>query len=310
MLPSVVFFGSAPFAVPSLQALLDAGHPVHAVVTQPDRPHGRGMRPGPGPVKRAALGAGLPVLQPEKASALEFVESVRALQPDVLAVVAYGQILKPALLDLPRLAAINVHGSLLPALRGAAPIQHAVIQGLPVTGVCTMFMDPGMDTGDVCLCWETAIDPDETAGELSARLAPEGARLLVETLARLQAGGAPRFPQDPGRATYAPPLRREDGRIDWRRSAVEIRNRIHGCNPSPGAFGLWSGAPLKLWRARALPEQAGAPPGTVVRADPLVVAAGEGRLELTEVQPASRPRMRGADFARGARMHPGKSVLE
>src|SRR5207248_1125687 len=206
----VVFMGTAAFAVPCLQILRDRGHEIRAVVTQPDRPAGRGQGTRASPVKALAADQGLPVLQPEKASQPEFVDALRALAPEVIVVVAYGQILRPAVLEIPPLGCINVHGSLLPKLRGAAPIQWAVIRGERETGVSTMFMDPGMDTGDIILQVAEPIAPEDTAGSLAERLAPQGAELLARTLDLLSRGEAPLRPQDSEWATYAPLLKRED----------------------------------------------------------------------------------------------------
>jgi methionyl-tRNA formyltransferase len=264
------------------------------------------MKLQPSPVKAAALELGIPVLQPEKASLPEFVEELGALGADAAVVVAYGQILKPAVLDIPPLGCINVHGSLLPELRGAAPIQWSIIRGYPETGVTTMFMDAGMDTGDVILKESIPIFPQETAGELTERLAPVGAALLVRTLAMLESGTAPREAQDASRATYAPMLRREDGRVRWSESAAQVCNRIHGCNPAPGAYAARDGSTVKLWRAEAVPEAPPAAPGTVLETDPLTLRVGEGAVRLLEVQPESRGRMTGTEFARGFRIPAGE----
>jgi len=300
----LVFMGTAPFAVPCLRAVAAAGHEVAAVVSQPDRPRGRGMRLRPSAVKVAAAELGLPVRQPERASETGFVADLRALAPEVIVVVAYGQILRPAVLEIPPRGCVNVHGSLLPELRGAAPIQWAVIRGLPETGVTTMFMDAGLDTGDVILAAREPIRPEDTAGALGERLAPLGAELLIRTLSLLAAGEAPRTPQDPARATLAPLLRREDGAVAWWRTAAEIRNLIHGCNPAPGAFAFRGGRPVKLWRAVAV---AGAGrPGEVLSTAPLVIAAGEGAVHLLEVQAENRGRTGGEEFARGSRVSPGE----
>lgn len=301
-----VFMGTASFAVPCLRAMVDAGHQVAAVVSQPDRPHGRGMKLQPPPVKAAALECGLPVLQPQKASDPEFVEHLRALEPQAIVVVAYGQILRQAVLDIPPLGCVNVHGSLLPELRGAAPIQWSIIRGYSETGVTTMFMDAGMDTGDMILKAATPIQPSDTAASLAERLAPLGAELLVRTLELLEAGKAPREPQDHSRATKAPMLRREDGAIRWSETAVAIRNRIHGCNPAPGAFARRKGKPVKLWRAECVDSLRSEHPGAILSADPLVIQTGAGALRLLEVQPESRGKLSGADFARGYRIEVGE----
>jgi len=302
----LVFMGTAEFAVPCLRAVVAAGHRVSAVVSQPDRPRGRGMQLHPTPVKAAALELGLPVLQPEKASRRAFVDELRSLTPQVIVVVAYGQILRPSVLEVPPLGCINVHGSLLPELRGAAPIQWAVLRGHHESGVTTMYMDPGMDTGDMILKAAVPILPDDTAGGLAAKLAPLGAELLADTLTRVEAGTAPREPQDPALATYAPLIQREDGAVCWSASAVEVRNRIHGCNPAPGAFARRAGSPVKLWRAEALDQPSDAPPGTVLDAAQLVIATGAGALRLLEVQPENRARLDAVSYCRGYRVTAGE----
>jgi methionyl-tRNA formyltransferase len=302
----IVFMGTAPFAVPCLQAVLDQGHRVSAVVSQPDRPRGRGLKLTPSPVKSLALEHRIPVLQPEKASQPEFIEQLRQLAPQVIVVVAYGQILRRAVLEIPPLGCINVHGSLLPELRGAAPIQWSVINGSGTTGVTTMFMDVGMDTGDMIFKAECEIRSEDTAGDLAVRLAPLGAELLAGTLSALESGGAPRTPQDSTLATYAPMLTREHGAIDWNRSAVEIRNQIHGCNPAPGAFARRNGEAVKVWRAEALPMADQATPGTVMDAERLLVATGTGVIRLIEVQPENRSRLEGAVYSRGYRVSAGE----
>jgi methionyl-tRNA formyltransferase len=302
--------GTAAFAVPCLKALIATEHEVVGAVTQPDRPHGRGLALQPSPVKECALRHGLRILQPEKARDPEFAADLAALAPELIAVVAYGQILRPVVLELPPLGCVNVHGSLLPELRGAAPIQWAVIRGYRETGVTTMFMDVGMDTGAMILRAREPIGPDDTAGALTARLAPVGARLLIETVAAIQKGSAPREPQEHDRATYAPMLKREDAAVDWELSGETVRNLIHGCNPAPGAFAGYGGKPLKLWRAAlvdAAPEGA-AGEIVVLDRDGPVVATGGGGIRLLEVQPASRPRVTGAEFVRGARLELGERL--
>jgi methionyl-tRNA formyltransferase len=308
----LVFMGTAAFAVPVLEALVAAGHEVAAVVTQPDRPHGRGLTLQPSPVKVRAVDAGLAVMQPEKARDPAFVEELRALAPDLIVVVAYGQILRPVVLDLPSRGCVNLHGSLLPELRGAAPIQWAIIRGYRETGVTTIFMDPGMDTGDILLQAPEPIHPDDTAGSLGERLSRLGAGLLVETVAQIAAGTVPRTPQESERATYAPLLTREHAAVDWGASAETVRNLIHGCNPAPGAYASWQGRSIKLWRAEVAGDANAGPaaatsPGEVLSVDErgVRVLCGGGVLRLLEIQPESRPRQDGVAFARGYRLAPG-----
>lgn len=304
--------GTAAFAVPALDAMVAAGHEVAAVVTQPDRPHGRGLTLQPSPVKAWAVDAGLTVMQPEKARDPAFVEELRALAPDLIVVVAYGQILRPVVLDLPPRGCVNLHGSLLPELRGAAPIQWAIIRGYRETGVTTIFMDPGMDTGDILLQAPEPIHPDDTAGSLGERLSRLGAGLLVETVGEIAAGTVRRTPQESERATYAPLLTREHAAVDWEASAETVRNLIHGCSPAPGAYASWHGRSVKLWRAEVTGDAAAGPtaatsPGEVLGVDErgVRVLCGGGVLRLLEIQPESRPRQDGVAFARGYRVTPG-----
>src|SRR5579871_956502 len=297
----IVFFGTAEFAVPSLEALLEAGHTVQAVVTQPDRPQGRGLQQVASPVKKAAQMHGLPILQPRRVRAESFLAEMRALAPDVLALAAFGQIVPQALLDLPPLGPINVHGSLLPKYRGAAPIQRAIMAGETETGVTTMWMDATLDTGDILLAAPLPILPDDTTGTLIPKMAALGADLLLDTLEGLAKGMLPRRPQDDSRATYAPPIRPEDGLIRWEEPADAIRNRIRGVSPKPGAFTAIKGRRVKVWQVERVTEgfEAGTP-GTVLALarSPagVVVAAGEGTtLRLLEVQPDNGRRMPAAD---------------
>jgi methionyl-tRNA formyltransferase len=305
----VVFLGSGAFAVPSLAALLDAGHDVAALVTQPDREKGRGRALAATPAKVLAERRGVKVLQPRRIKEAPAIEELRALRPDVQVVVAYGQILPRAVIDIPPLGTVNVHSSLLPRYRGAAPIHWAVVDGEPETGVTTMLIDEGLDTGPTLLARSTPIGPEETAPELEARLGPLGAEVLLETLDGLARGTLTARPQDHARATLAPILKKEDARIDWTRAADEIARRVRGLLPWPGTVTTWAGADLKVIRARVEPAAlTDAAPGTVlaVDRDGLLVAAGAGtRLRLLDVQPESRRPMSAAAFAAGARLPPG-----
>lgn len=300
---TVVYFGTSEFAVPALEAV--AGH-VALVVSQPERPSGRGLEARPSPVQRAAARLGLPTAAPARASSPEFVEKVRSLGPDLLLVAAYGQILRPALLDAGRQGAFNLHGSILPEWRGAAPVQRAVEAGRQETGVTLMQMDAGLDTGDIVAVERTPVGPDETAGELGARLALLAAQLASAWLPRLASGDYPRTPQDESKATYAPKLRREEGRIDPSRPAGSEYDRYRAFTPKPGAYlELAGGAELKVLRARLEPGVE-APPGTVARTKPeLVLACAGGGLVLLEVQAPGRKPVAGRDWANGARLAAG-----
>lgn len=309
----VVFLGSGAFAVPSLEALLEAGHDVAALVTQPDREKGRGRAVAATPTKVAAERRGLPVLQPRRIKDPQAIEELRALRPEVQVVVAYGQILPRAVIDIPPLGTVNVHSSLLPRYRGAAPIHWAIVDGEGETGVTTMLIDEGLDTGPALLARSTPIGTEETAPELEARLARLGAEVLIETLDGLARGTLTPRPQDHARATLAPLLRKEDARIDWTRSAEEIARRVRGLLPWPGTVAEWAGGELKVLRARAEPgPRTDAPPGTVLAVDRggIVAAAGAGtRLRLIDVQPESRRPMPATAFAAGARIQPGARLV-
>ena len=301
----VVFFGTPDFAVPSLLALLGEGFDVIAAVTQPDRPQGRSRsRPAPPPVKVAALAEGLPLLQPERPTGEPFLRQLRELAPDVGVVVAYGHILKPELLAVPAWGMVNVHPSLLPALRGAAPIEWAILNGLDSTGVTIMQMDAGMDSGPILLQLPTPVPPDETGGELTERLAELGAQALVEALALLAQGGITPLPQDESRASYAPKLTRETARIDWTKPAEVVGRTIRALDPRPGAWAEVGSREVKLFGARTL--NAAGSPGEVLAANgQLLIAAGSGAVEVEEVQPAGKPRMAAADWTRGRAVRVG-----
>lgn len=308
----LVFLGTPAFAVPSLERLVEAGHEIAAVITQPDRPRGRGQELAPPPIKQAAQRLGLCVHQPERIRDPEAVALLASLAPQAMVVVGYGQIIPQKVIDLAPLGIINVHASLLPKYRGAAPVQWAIVRGESVTGVTTMRIDAGLDTGDILLQRQTPIGPEETAVELSERLALMGADLLVETLRGLEAGTIVPQPQDHTQATYAPLLKKEDGRIDWSRPAPEIYNKIRGFIPWPGAWTLFRGKLLHIWKARPAESSGPEPPGALLsERDRLAVACGDGRrLELIEVQLEGKNRTSGRDFAHGYRPAPGEQLGE
>lgn len=299
----IVFMGTPDFAVPCLQRLLEDGHEVPAVFTQPDKPVGRHAVLTPPPVKQLALSHGIPVYQPTKMRDGTAAALLRELAPDCLVVVAYGRILPQEILDVPPRGCVNIHGSLLPRYRGAAPIQWSVIRGEAVTGVTSMFMDAGMDTGDIIDTLTTPIGENETAGELFERLAPLGARLLSTTLAAIADGTVTRRPQNDAEATMAPMLEKAMGRLDLTRPARELHNQVRGMNPWPGAFCTVGGKTLKIHETRVA-AGSGAP-GTLLCADPVTVACGEGALQLVTVQPEGKPRMAAEAWLRGARLPQG-----
>jgi methionyl-tRNA formyltransferase len=299
----LVFLGTPGFAVPTLEAIVQAGHQVAAVLTQPDRPRGRGQHAAASPIKESALRLGLTVYQPERVRRPEAVEYLRGIGCEAMVVVGYGQIIPQIVIDLAPLGIINVHGSLLPKYRGAGPIQWAIVRGETRTGVTTMRIDAGLDTGDMLLKAETEIGPDENAIELGRRLAVMGAALLVETLEGLRAGTIVPEKQDDSQATLAPLLKKEDGAIDWADTAPAIHNRVRGLQPWPGAQTSFRGRPLHLWKTRVHDAGAGnTAPGRLVSVKPLVAACGTGAIELLEVQLEGRKRISAADFANGQRL--------
>jgi len=302
-----VFMGTPEFALPTLEGLLAAGLPVIGAYTQPDRPSGRGKQLTPPPVKQLAAVRGIRVFQPVKLRLPEVVTQLQELAPDLIVVVAYGQILPKSVLDIPRYGCINVHASLLPRYRGAAPINHAIMAGETVTGVTTMFMDVGLDTGDMLLKRVTPIGPLDTAGELHDRLAQLGREAMDETIEQLCAGTLVRQPQDDTLTCYAPMLKKEDGRIDWSRSAAELHNLVRGLDPWPGAYTLLAGEPLKLAGTRPHEEPTDAAPGTVLGGDGfgLRLACGSGVLSVGTLQLPGRKRLTAADFLRGCPLPPG-----
>ena len=305
----LVFFGTPAFAVPSLRRLVEAGYPVAAAVTQPDRPSGRGRRLEPGAVKEAAAALGLPVLQPERLRDEAFLQQLSGLGADLGVVAAYGRILPAAVLQSPRLGLINVHASLLPRWRGASPIHRAVMAGDPETGVSIMRIVQALDAGPVFDAARRAIGPDETSEEVEQDLATLGAGVLLRVVEGIERGDARETPQDESLITYAPPLKKDEGQIDWTRPAGAIHNQVRGLHPWPHAFTALAGQRLIVLRT-ALPEATPAPgaaPGTLLSLDgnALSVATGEGALRLLRVQAEGRRALTGREFAAGARLKPG-----
>lgn len=307
----IVFMGTPDFAEKSLEAIYNSGHEILAVVTNPDRPKGRGMKMVSSPVKEFAISKNLKIYQPEKVRKnIEFIEEIKKLQPDVICVVAYGKILPKEILDIPKLGCINVHGSLLPKYRGAAPIQWAVINGEEVTGVTTMYMDIGMDTGDMILKEEVSIGEDETTGELWDKLSEVGAKLLVKTLKQIEDGTAPRIPQGED-FSMAPMLNKEMSKINWNsQSAQEIKNLVRGLNPIMGTYSYLNDKKIKFWKVNALPlENTSAENGTVIKSDSkegLFIKAKDGIIQVLEIQGENAKRMRIQDFLRGNELEEGK----
>ena len=299
----IAFLGTPDFAVPSLQMLIDRGYDVVGVFAQPDRPKGRGGKLTPPPTKVLAGQHGIPVFQPEKIRRPDGQEMLKSLAPDLMITAAFGQILSKENLAVPPLGCINVHGSLLPKYRGAAPIQWAVINGEKTTGVTTMLTDIGIDTGDMLLKKEIEILPDETAGELFDRIAILGAQVLEETLQALEAGTLQPVPQNEAEATHCAMLQKEDGHIDFQKTAQEIHDRIRGVSPWPGAYGLLDGQVLKLWKAKkATNWETQGEPGEILSADGkngLIVAAADGAVEILELQAAGAKRMDAKAYLRG-----------
>jgi methionyl-tRNA formyltransferase len=306
----LVFLGTPEFAVPSLEALIEAGHSVTAVYTQPDRPKGRGQQVAFPPVKECALRLGLDVRQPLRIR--HCLDELAALESEAMVVVGYGQIIPQAIIDLPKHGIFNVHASLLPLYRGAAPIQWAVARGETVTGVSIMQIEAGLDTGPVFVTGETAIGPEETSIELSPRLAAMGARLMVDVLDRVGTGQAVALPQDDSRATLAPILRKEDGLIGWNRPAGEIHNRARGFLPWPGAWTRFRGERLNIWKCRVAGDTASHPPGSLytVNRRLFAVCGGGTALELIEVQQEGRKRVTAEAFINGARIADGDLIGE
>src|SRR5688572_14195603 len=302
----ILFWGTPDFAVPSLYALIGEGHEVVGIVTQPDRPAGRGQEIRRSPIKEIAIEEHLTVLQPERALGDEFSAQIRALEPEISVVIAYGQILRKEILDLPAHGSINAHASLLPALRGAAPINWAIIRGHTETGVSIMRMTEKMDAGPVIFQVAEPIDPDECASDLWTRLSEISAEALVEALTLIDSGVAEERPQDESKVTFAPRIEREHAKVDWSADAVTVANLIRGMDSVPGAWTMHRDAEVKVFRPLPLPDRVCKdPPGTVFEtaahdpAEGLLVACGKGAVAVREVQPAGKRRMLTSDWLRG-----------
>ncbi len=304
----IVMMGTPDFAVPCLERLIADGHTIPLVVTQADKPKGRGHHMTPPPVKECALAHGLKVFQPTRLKDEQALQTIREANPDLIVVVAYGKILPKALLELPKHGCINVHGSLLPQYRGAAPIQWAVLDGQPKTGVTTMWMNEGLDTGDMLLKSEREIPIDMTAGELFDALCEDGAQLLSQTITALEQGTLDPQKQDDAAATYAPMLTKEMSAIDWTKPAMQIHNQVRGLHPWPSAVCRYQGKTMKVHKTRPVDAKTDAAAGTVISVSPLTVACGDHTaLELVEIQYEGGKRMPSADFLRGHPITIGES---
>jgi methionyl-tRNA formyltransferase len=308
----VTFMGTPSFAVPILRAIYESPHEVIGVVTQPERGRGRGRKPGISPVKELAMKLCLPILQPETTRDGVFIGEVKRMSPDLVVVAAYGRMLTREILDIPPLGCINVHASLLPLYRGAAPIQWAIVNGDKKTGVTIIKMDEGMDTGDILLTQEVKIRDDDTAQSLHETLSRVGAKLAIEAIDQLEKGTIRPVPQDHNKATYAPPLKKEDGLIDWKHGARDIFNRIRGFNPWPGAFTFLKGGQLKIYHGEIVDEEVREAPGTVIQSgsDGVTVATGSGALRLKEIQLEGRRKMSIREFLIGNEIPPGTHLGE
>lgn len=307
----IVFMGTPDFSVPVLQTLITEGYEVVGVVTQPDRPKGRKRVLTPPPVKVEALKHGIPVLQPEKVRLDEEIDKVLALKPDLIVTAAFGQILPKRLLDEPEFGCINVHASLLPELRGGAPIHYAILQGKKKTGVTIMYMVEKLDAGDMISKVEVEIDELDNVGTLHDKLSVAGAALLKDTVPNVLSRSISPIPQNEEVATYAPNIKREQERLDWTKPGEELYNQVRGLNPWPVAYTEWNGANLKVWEAKKVPLQAPEEPGKVIelqKEGPVVGTGNQQGLLLTSVQPAGKKKMSGEDFLRGANIEIGQKL--
>ena len=306
----IIFMGTPEFAVPALKALHENDQNIALVVTQPDRPKGRGRKVAPTPVKTTATHLGYDVIQPTSIRTSEFSNHLAQYEPDMVVVVAYGRIIPRDILSLPKLATINVHASLLPKYRGPAPIHWAIINGEKETGITTMLMDEGLDTGDILQTLTVEIDPEDTSGTLYNRLAERGAGLLIQTLRSFEDGDIKPIPQDHSRASYAPLLKKNDGHITWNMPAKNLQDFIRGMSPWPGAFTFHGNRRLKIFKAKPVQMDASGVPGTILKGfpDELVVATRQDALSILEIQGASGKRLLVKDFLRGFNMHPGTTL--
>jgi methionyl-tRNA formyltransferase len=309
--PSILFMGTPAFALPALRLLRERNYPIVGVVSQPDRPKGRGLKEVAPPVKILAQEFGLPVFQPDKVKDPSFIELLQNLKPEMIVVAAFGQILPKAVIDYPPLKCLNIHPSLLPKYRGAAPLIWQIIRGETKTGVTIMVMDDGMDSGDILLQEETDLGVAETYGELHDRLAQLGAALFIKSIEQLADGTAKRISQDASTATFAPRLKKETGKIDWNNKSTDIVNLIRGLSPSPAAHTSLDGLPMKIYTAIAEPGKVNQPPGTIDETSVagLPVATSDGYVILKDVQLAGKKRMLVSDFLRGHHLKTG-TILE
>ncbi|HHW02936.1 MAG TPA: methionyl-tRNA formyltransferase [Thermoanaerobacterales bacterium] len=309
---NVVFMGTPEFAVPSLKTLIDTVN-VQAVVTQPDRPVGRKRIITPPPIKKIAVEKGLQVLQPEKIKDEHFIKILSSIKPDLIVVAAFGQILPPQVLKIPSIGCINVHASLLPKYRGAAPMQWSIINGEHVTGITTMWMDEGLDTGDIFLQEQLEIKSKWTYEDLAGEMSMLGAKVLKKSIEMIKAGNIMRVPQDSSKATYAPILKKEHGRIDWNKRAVDIYNLVRGLYPWPGAYTIRKGQEIKIWEAEAVPQETEVSPGKycgTVRGKGFLVGCSEGCLLVKVLQESGKKRMTAVEYLAGHSMNEGDNFAD
>lgn len=303
----VVFMGTPDIAVPCLQKIIDEKHEVLAVVTQPDKPKGRGKKMAMPPVKELAVENNIDVYQPIKARDEEFIKTIKEINPDIIVVVAFGQILPKELIDIPKYGCINVHVSLLPKYRGAAPINWVIINGEEKTGVTTMYMDEGLDTGDMILTKEFKLDDKITAGELHDKMMVEGAEVLKETMDLIEEGKAPRTPQNHEEFTYAPIMDKELGHIDFNKSSREIHNLVRGVNPWPSAYAIYNEGKMKIWETEVLEEKSSKQPGTILKTDKsgIKVSTNDGVILIKEIQMPNKKRMAVSEYIKGNSIEEG-----